>query len=301
VRPILVALLALVAAPAGPAEAQPDPGRFRFEWTGGYLNTGSLGEVEFGFDASGFGGPVVARDEGTLDVDPSLWYGARGTYRLSRRLSVALSWMHSEGTYRALFPALASIDGEFDLEAFILATQDFAFGDPSQRVDSAMSLALTDLYLVSASWEFEALDGWVSPFVTVGAGIMTQRSDGPVIRLTFEHGVPEVYQTTSNLGADPVSSLGLSSFTMDDTDPAVSVGAGLRVAISDRWGVHAQFEDLVRLGTDFTYIDGSSTPPPDILQGRLFSTTFRGTEGQVHNFGIRLGLDYAIWPFTRPR
>jgi len=292
----------LLAAAPETVLAQPDPGRMRFEWTTGYLNTGALGDVDFIFDSSGFGGPVVARDEGTLDVDPALWYGATMTYRVTRKLSVAASWMHSEGRYRATFPALASIEGVLDLEGYILATQDFAFQqNPDQKPNSAMSLAMSDLFMVSASYEFEAMNGWVSPFLTVGAGMFTQRSDGRVISLEFGSVVPENVQTTVNLGADPLSAVGLSSFSLDDTNPAVSIGGGLRVAISKRWAVHAQIEDLIRIGTDLTYIDESSTPEPDISQGRLFSTTFRGTEGSIHNFGVRLGIDYAIWPFSSPR
>jgi opacity protein-like surface antigen len=302
VRRLLPAFLLVLAAVPETVSAQPDPGRMRFEWTTGYLNTGALGEVDFIFDSSGFGGPVVARDQGTLDVDPALWYGATATYRVNRKLSLAASWMHSEGRYRATFPALASIEGVLDLEGYILAVQDFAFQqNPDQKPSSAMSKALSDLFMVSASYEFEALNGWMSPFFTVGAGLFTQRSADRVISLEFGSVVPENVQTSENLGVDPLSSFGLSSFVIDDTNPAVSIGGGLRVAISERWAVHAQVEDLIRLGADLTYIDDTSTPEPDILTGRLFSTTFRGTEGSIHNFGVRLGIDYAIWPFSRPR
>lgn len=301
-RRLLPAFLVLLAGLPAPVRAQPEAARMRFEWTAGYLNTGSLGEVDFIFDSSGFGGPVVARDQGTLDVDPALWYGAKTSYRFTPRFSVAASWMHAEARYRATFPALASIDGVLDLEGYILATQDFAFAQsPDQKPDAAMAIALTDLFMVSAVYEFETLDGWMSPFFTLGAGLFRQRSDGRVVSLQFGRTVPENYQTATNLGADPLSAVGLSSFVMDDTDPAVSVGAGLRVAISQRWGVHAQVEDVVRLGTDLTYIDETSTPAPDLQQGRLFSTTFRGAEGSIHNFAIRFGVDYAIWPFSRPR
>jgi len=302
VRRRIPAILVLLAALPVSVQAQPDPGRVRFEWTGGYLNTGTLAEVDFVFDSSGFGGPVVARDKGALDVDPALWYGAKASYQFSRNLSVAASWMHSEGRYRATFPALASIDGVFDLEGYILATQDFAFGqNPDEKPDAAMAVALSDLFMISAAYEFHSLDGWLNPFLTVGAGFFTQRSDGRVISLEFGRLVPENYQTATNLGADPLTAVGLSSFTLDDTDPAVSVGGGLRVGISERWAVQAQVEDLIRIGTNFTYIDSTSTPEPDITQGRLFSTTFRGTEGSIHNFAIRLGIEYALWPFTRPR
>jgi hypothetical protein len=295
---LIVVLAGLPAA----VRAQPDPGRVRFEWAAGYVNTGTLGEVDFDFDASGFGGLVVSRDGGTLDVDPALWYGAKGSYRLTRRFSVAASWMHSEARYRATFPALASIDGVLDLEGYILATQDFAFGgNPDQRPAAAMAVALSDLYMVSATYEFSALNGWMSPFFTLGAGLFTQRSDGRVISLEFGRSVPEAYQTATNLGADPLSAVGLSSFVIDDTDPAVSLGAGLRVAVAERWSVHMQVEDVARLGADLTYIDASSTPAPDISQGRLFSTRFRGAEGTVHNFAVRVGIDYALWPFSRPR
>lgn len=302
-RRLLTALALLLAVLPSAAQAQRELERARIEWTTGYLDTGALSQdVSFMFDASGFGGPVVARDDGVLDVDPALWYGLRGTYRLNRHFSVSTSWMHSEGRYRATFPALASVPGVFDLEGYILATQDFAFGtDPDLKPVAAMSLAISDLYLVSASYEFTILDGWAHPYFTVGAGLFTQRSDGSVISLEFGRAVPEQYQEATNLGVDPLTAVGLSSFRLDDTDPAVSVGAGFRVAISDRWGVHAELEDAMRLGTDFSYIDATSTPPTDGTEGRFFSTTFRGTKGTVHNLGIRLGFDYAIWPFSRPR
>ncbi|MGQ0721446.1 MAG: hypothetical protein ACT4PE_07730 [Candidatus Eiseniibacteriota bacterium] len=287
---------------AGPVLAQHALDRARIEWVSGYIDQGSLADASFVLDVSAFQGPIIARSNGTLDVDPSPWYGLRGTYRLNERLSLGATWMHSRGRYRVQFPALATIDGNFDLEGLILAGEDFqAQGEPGVRATSAMSDALTDLYLASVSYEVPVLRGWAFPYLTVGAGVFTQKSDGDVIRLEYDSALPTRVEGVENIGLSPAGEAGLSVFQIDSSDWALSVGGGMRVALSDRWGVSVGLEDVVRLNADLTHLDATSTPPPNQLTGSVYSTTFTGKEGVIHNFALRLAVNYAVWPFGAPR
>jgi hypothetical protein len=298
----LLALLAVCLGGPERALAQHALDRARIEWVSGYLDQGSMADVSFVLDISAFQGPVIGRSDGRLDVDPSPWYGLRGTYRLNERVSLGATWMHSRGRYRVQFPALATIDGNFDLEGLILAGEDFqSQGQPGVRAESAMSDALTDLYLASVSYEVPVLRRWAFPYLTVGAGRFTQKSDGDVIRLQYESTVPARLEPYENNGLNAAGAYGLSVFQIDASDWALSVGGGMRVAISDRWGVSVGIEDIVRINADLTHLDATSTPPPSPLLGAPYSTTFAGRDGTIHNFALRVAVNYAVWPFGAPR
>jgi hypothetical protein len=289
--------LCALAATASAATAQQAPERARFEFVSGVLLSGAIANADFAADFSSFGGALIRRSGGTLDVDPSVWYGVRGSYRINERLSLSGTWMHSRGRFRVQFPALASVSGNFDLEGLLLAGDDFGIGGAEQ----AMSDAITDVYLASASWEFPVLERWALPYLTLGGGIYTQRSDGNVIAFEYEGDLPPFVEALDNVGMTQAEVLGLSVFGVRETNPVLAFGAGVRVSLAERWGINVRFEDLMRLGVDLTEIDASSTPPPDPDAFILYSTTFRGKKGSVHNYGIQFSLNYSLWPWGAPR
>lgn len=293
-------LLGLVSALAAvPASAQSEKDLARFEWVGGLLMHGSMADVAFQLDTTPFGGILIERSGGSLDVDPAFSFGLRTSYRLSPRTELLASWMHAEGRYRVLFPALAQDQGDFDLEALLLSIFDFA--GPELDVSSAAALSKTDVYALTARYEFPILEGRMRPFLSGGAGIYRERSDGPVFHLDFAGELPASVQILQRTGSDLMEAVGVSRFSVDATDPVVSVGGGMRASIGKRWGVQFEAEDLVRLSADLSSIDDSSTPPADALSGRVMSTTFQGTKGVIHNPSVRIALDYAFWPWGAPR
>lgn len=298
----LVLILALVAC-ASPALAQRQVERFRVDWTTGFLLQGSVAEASFIADFGQFGGQLIERDQGTLSVDPAMWWGVQGTWRVSDQLSFTGSWVHSRGRYRVQFPALASIEGDFDLEGLLLATLDFQTQQlQTAEAERAMSDALTDVYLASATWEFPSLDRWLFPYFRVGAGIFRQRSDGNVIRFQFDGPLPPSAEQTVGVAGIPLEQAwGLSIFTVDQTNPALSIGGGFRASIGKQWGVDAQIESLVRFGVDTEYLNDVGTPPPDPNNFVFYSTSFTGQNGSVNNFGLRVSLTYALWPYGAPR
>ena len=308
----LVLILALVVF-ASPAFAQRQAERFRVDWTTGFLLQGSVAEASFIADFGQFGGQLIQRDQGTLSVDPAMWYGVQGTWRVSENLSLTGSWLHSRGRYRIQFPALASIEGDFDLEGLLLATLDFQSQQlGSAQAERAMSDALTDVYLASATWEFPSLDRWLFPYFRLGAGIFKQRSDGNVIRFQFEGPLPSTVEQTEGVEGVPVEAAwGLSVFSIDQTNPAFSIGGGFRASIGKQWGVDVQLESLTRFAVDMDYLGDASTPPPDPTAFRFYSTSFGRWDaeqgryvvdtGTVNNFGFRVSLTYALWPYGAPR
>jgi len=300
-RLAVIVLVLLGAAPDAHAQRQIE--RFRVEWMTGFLLQGDLASASFTADFGAFGGQFIQRDQGSLSVDPSMWYGVQGTWRLSENLSVAGSWVHSRGRYRVQFPSLASGGGNFDLEGLLLATLDFQAQQlGSSEAERAMSDALTDVYLASATWEFPSLDRWLFPYLRVGAGIFQQRSDGNVFQFRYNGPVPgPVQQTEGVQGQLTEASWGLSIFQIDETNPTISWGGGFRASLARQWGVDAQFEVLSRLGVDATYLNDVGTPPPNPNEFRFYSTSFIGQKGTVNNFGFRISLTYALWPYGAPR
>ena len=297
-RALVLGSLIAVLVPL-PALAQVKPDQVRFEWLTGLLLHGSMADVTFQLDTTPFGGVLIQRNGGTLDVDPSFSYGARVSYRLSERVEVLGSWLHSEGRYRVKFPALATEAGDFDLEALLLAGFDFT--GPQTRVGHATSLAKTDVYLATLRYDFPLMRRHLFPFVTGGAGLYRERSAGNIFSLEFAHEVPASVQIAELAGVDPLSGSGISTFTIDSTDLLASLGVGLRASISDRWGVQVEGQDLLRVNADLSYIDASSTAPPDAAAFRLYQTTFKGSKGIIHNPSITVAVNYALWPYGSPR
>lgn len=296
----LAGLVAALCGPLGnPAQAQTKTDLVRFEWLSGLLLHGTMADVTFQLDTTPFGGVLIERGGGTLDVDPAFAYGVRASYRLGPRIQVLGSWLHAEGRYRVLFPALAQDEGDFDLEALLLAGFDFT--GPQTRVAHATSLSKTDIYAATLRYEFPLLGARMFPFFSAGGGIYRERSDGNVFRLEFDGELPAGVQIADLAGVDPLANTGISLFAIDATDILVSVGAGLRASISERWGVQIEAEDLIRVNADLTYLDATSTPPPDPEIFRLYQTEFRGADGLIHNPSIRIALNYALWPFDEPR
>lgn len=285
------------------AGAQTAPDRLRFEWLGGVLFQGSMASASFQLDTTPFGGILIERTGGSLDVDPSFSFGLRPSYRIGQRLSLEGTWLHSEGRYRVLFPARASDPGDFDLEALLLAGFDFQTGQGGggPRAESALSIAKTDFYLGSVRYEIPTMGRWLYPFASLGTGVFRQRSDGNVFRLQYSGSEPAGQQLQAMSGIDPLDRAGISLFSIDTTEWLVGVGAGARASISPRWGVEVELSDLMRMNADLSYIDASSTPPPDVDSFRLYQTTFSGTNGLIHNWGVQLAVNYALWPYGSPR
>jgi hypothetical protein len=315
----LIVLAALTCASTASAQRLPD--RARLDWVTGFLMQGALAEASFSADFGQFGGQLIERDEGTLSIDPSAWYGVRGSYRFSENLTVFGSWMHSRGRFRVQFPAEASVEGDFDLEGLLMATLDFQSGtldENATEAESAMSDALTDVYLASATYELPTLDRWFFPYVSLGAGLFKQKSNGDVIQFRYAGAVPTGVEVTEGVfESRSESQLGLSIFQVDQKNFMMSFGGGFRVSLAKQWGVDVMVEDLVRFGVDMSYLNGSvefcafdrnhedcgpGTPDPDPSQFRFFSTTWNGNSNTtIHNFGFRIGLTYALWPYGAPR
>lgn len=299
-KKVLIPLLAAGFAAASPVSAQTEKDLLRFEWVTGLYFQGTMADAAFSFDTTPFGGILVERDGGTLDVDPTFWYGIRTNYRLNNRWSLDFSWMHATGAYRVEFPAEAQDEGNFDLEGLILGAFDFQ-SQTNGRLSSATSDARIDTYLAAARWETPVLGRWAYPYLTVGGGIYKQKSSDSVFRSDYESDPPAVFEALFAQGLDPLQVVGISRFGIDATDWLLSFGGGMRASLSERWGVDLEMEDLVQIGADYRDIDASSTPAPDPDSGRLFQTTFMGKDGLIHNLAFRVSLTYSFWPADRPR
>jgi hypothetical protein len=296
-------LAVAVLSSASTAAAQRDPERVRFEWITGLLRQGDLAEASFAADFGAFGGQEIHREQGTLSVDPALWYGVQGTWRVGEHLSLAGSWMHSRGRFQIEFPSLGSTEGVFDLEGLLLATLDFQSQQTqTAEAERAMTDALTDVYLATATWEFPSLNRWLFPYLRAGGGVFQQKSVGNVIQFEFNGPVPPTVEQVEGVAGQPIESAwGLSIFEIDETNPVLSLGGGFRASLGRQWGVDASIETLTRFGVDMTYLNDVGTPPPDPNQFRFYSTTFTGTSGTVNNLGVRVSLTYALWPYGAPR
>jgi hypothetical protein len=299
--PILLVLAVLSSAST--AAAQREPERVRLEWITGFLVQGDLAEATLDADFGAFGGQQIHRDQGKLSVDPAVWYGLQGTWRLGEQLSVAGSWMHSRGRFQVEFPSLGSTEGIFDLEGLLLATLDFQSQQlQTSEAERAMTDAITDIYLATATWEFPSLNRWLFPYLRAGGGIFQQKSVGNVIQFEFNGPLPGMVEQAEGVGGQPVEAAwGLSIFQIDDLNPVLSFGGGFRASLGRQWGVDASIETLTRFAVDTTYLDDVGTPPPDPAQFRFYSTSFTGKTGTVSNLGVRVSLTYALWPFGAPR
>lgn len=299
-KKVALALVGVVLI-ASSARAQTEADLWRLEAISGVFYQGDMAASTFQLDTTAFGGNIVARDGGNLDIDPAFTNGLRLNYRVNPKLSVSASWMHAEADYRVQFPALSSDAGTFDLEGLILGVIDQGVGQLS-RADDAASTAKIDTYSLSGRYEFPLLNRWAFPYIELGGGLYKQKSVGPVFRLAFEEDIPSFFQPTYAVGQDPLQAIGVSKFAIDVTDWMLTVGAGLRCSLNQKWGVDLSFQDFIEVGADFTDLDATSTPAPG-TQGinQLFQTTFEGNEGTIHNYSARLAITYAFWPADRPR
>ena len=262
--------------------------------------TGDLASSDFVLDTTPFGGERTDRTDGVLDVDPSIWYGIETVYRLSDRFSISGSWMHARSRFRVEYPALSRDEGAFDLEGLILAGQDFTNAAFGTEATSAMNDAVMDAYVAALVFETPVFDRWAFPYVSLGAGAFKLKSDGYIIETKYKGDPPPTFEALDVFGIDPFEASGIPRIALAKLDPLVTLGFGMRASISRNWGADLQFEDLVRLGTDQSVLD-SATDDVDPDAGVLLQTVFRGRKGNVHNFGIRLSVNYAFWPFNRPR
>jgi hypothetical protein len=301
VRKISMLVALGLLAVAGTVRAQHAPDLFRFDWVGGFLLTGDLAEAGFVADFSTFGGARTERTDGRLDVGPSPWYGVEATYRINDHYSISGSWMHSRARFRIEYPALAAEEGVFDLEGLLLAGEDFQNFGSESRAESAMNDAITDVFLASLTYEIPILRRWAFPYVSVGAGVYKLKSDGAVIEVRYEGEIPARLEGTLAAGGNPLEFLGISVFGVDSVDPVLSVGGGMRVSLSERWGVDVVVQDLMRIGADHSDIDAASTGEVDPEAFRLYQTTFSGRKGTLHNLGISLAMNYAFWPYGARR
>ena len=300
-RALLLALVVVSVLPLRPASAQTETARWTGEFLAGLLVQGELATARFAADFSGFGGNVVVRQGGTLDVVPTGMFGVRTGYRVANNLYLLASWQHSEGRYRIVFPALASDTGDFNLEGLILAGNDFLFAGPDTRAESATSTAVSDFYLASVRFEFPTMDGWFFPYMTTGAGWFTQRSQGDVIEVTFQGELPPFEQFAEIAGINTVGLSGLSVFKIHSSEPLFSIGAGFRASLGKKWGVTFEIQDMMRIKADLSSINASATPFPPEPPQQIWATAFEGTEGIIHNLSIAMSANYAFWPYGAPR
>jgi hypothetical protein len=277
----------------------------RFQGIGGILVHGDIGTASFIADFTQFGGDSTGRVGGTVDVDPSFYGGFSGTYRFNEHFSVAGTWLHSRGRLRVTFPALSEDPGDFDLEGFILAASDFTqqqFG--GSRAESAMSDAISDFFLVSGRYELSPVSRRFYPFVSFGGGILREVSDGPVFKLRYEGALPPPAEFSQISGVNwEEEFFGLPFIFLDETNPVISIGGGIRVSLGSNWSAGVEIEDLIRIDPDLQSLSGS-VPPPDPVNdpGRVFAVTvIPSEETLIHNIGVQLSVGYAVWPFGAPR
>jgi len=257
-------------------------------------------------DFTPFGGDLTTRTGGKMDVDPSFFGGLAGNYRLNQHFSFAGTWLHSRGRLRVTFPSLSRDPGDFDLEGFVLAASDqiseFVGGS---RAQSAMSDAVSDFYLVSATYELSPFSKRFFPFATLGGGILHEVSDGPVFKLTYEGVPPPPAELLQIAGGNwEEDGFGLPFIFLDETNPVVTLGGGLRVALGSKWNAGFEIEDLIRINPDFQSLNGSVPPPDPEGEGslRVFAVTTEGSDATVvHNLGFRFSVGYALWPYGAPR
>lgn len=290
-----------------PTRAQNPPDLVRFHGIGGVLLHGDIASADFIADFTPFGGELTTRTDGKMDVDPSFLGGLAGTYRLNQHFSFAGTWLHSRGRLRVTFPSLSRDPGDFDLEGFVLAASDFTQDQflGGSRAESAMSDAISDFYLATATYEFSPFSKRFVPYATFGGGILRQVSDGPVFKLTYEGARPPLAEVLQIAGGNfEEQFFGLPLIFLDETNPVVTIGGGLRIALGTHWNAGLEFEDLVRINPDFQSLTGS-VPPPD-PQGdgnqRVFAVSVEGSDAAlVHSFGIQVSVGYELWPFGAPR
>ncbi|MGH2571773.1 MAG: hypothetical protein ACRDGR_11130 [bacterium] len=296
-------LVLAVLSSATTAAAQRGPEKVRIEWITGLLRQGDLAEASLTADFGALGGGAFHRDQGTLSVDAAILYGLQGTWRVGEHLSFAGSWTHSRGRFQIEFPSLGSTEGTFDLEGLLLASLDFQSQQlQTAEAERAMTDAVTDIYLTTATWEFPSLNRWLFPYLRAGGGIFQQKSVGNVIQFEFNGPLPPQVEQEEGVAGQPIETAwGLSIFQVDETNPVLSLGGGFRASLGRQWGVDTSIETLTRFGVDTTYLNDVGTPPPDPSMFRFFSTSFAGKTGTVNNLGVRVSLTYALWPDGAPR
>jgi hypothetical protein len=296
-------MLALGLASAASAQTALD--LIRFQPFAGVLQQGSSGTATFFADLGDFGGPEISRTGGDLDVDPSFMGGLEATYRLNETFTLGGSWLHSTGRYRVTFPAQSRDPGDFDLEGFILAGQDFSGG---VRAESAMSDAVTDVFMASATIETARRGRRFFPFATMGVGLFHQVSDGPVFKLEFDGSDPPGTDIAAAGGYTLEQTLyGLPLISVDETNPMASLGVGFRASLGSQWGCEVRVDDLVRINPDLESIRGSVPPPTDETDTgpfpfQVFAVSVEPTDSAIiHNLSFRFSVGYAVWPFGAPR
>jgi hypothetical protein len=306
-RGVPTLLLLLGIAPPSPAQTALD--LMRFQPTLGILQQGSSGSATFYANFTDFGGVEVTRTGGDLDVDPSFMGGIEGTYRLNSTFTLAGSWLHSRGRYRVTFPSLSRDPGEFDLEGFILAAQDFSSQQTGGvRAESAMSDAVSDVFMLSGTAETARMGRRFFPFATFGVGLFRQVSDGPVFEFEFDGSAPPGTDIAAAGGYTLEQTLyGLPLISVDETNPLVSLGVGLRASLGSRWGCEVRVDDLMRINPDLESLRGS-VPPPDEntdlgpFPFQIFAVSVEPNDAAIiHNLAFRVSVGYAIWPFGAPR
>jgi hypothetical protein len=294
----------LILSPSS-TKAQHPSDLVRFQGLGGILMHGDIATATFIADFTQFGGELTSRTGGTMDVDPSFYGGLSGTYRFNEHFSFAGTWLHSRGRLRVTFPALSEDPGDFDLEGFILAASDFTqqqFG--GSRAESAMSDAISDFYLVSGMYELNPVSKRFFPFVTFGGGILREVSDGPVFKLRYEGALPPPAEFSQIAGVNwEEQGFGLPFIFLDETNPLIQIGGGLRVGLGRSWSAGLEIQDLIRINPNLESLEGS-VPPPNFETdpGRVFAVSVEpSTETIIHNIGVHLSVGYAVWPFGVPR
>lgn len=287
-----------------PAAAQLSPELLRFQWVSGILVQGNLATGEMISDFTEYvESGYSARTGGELSVDTALFSGIEVSYRLSSRITVGASWLHSRARYRLEFPALASDPGKFDFESFLLMSadwlQDFTGGSRPTR---AMSDAVTDMVFANVTYEIPIFERKFFPYWTLGAGVFRQSSDGTVFRLDYEGDPPPFYEYMEILDVSAEEVLyGVPLFRLSETNALITAGMGVRVSFSSRWSAELRLQDFIRVSPGLSHANVGTLPLESPQEGQLFSLALRPEEGMIHNFGVHVSLAYSLWPFGAPR
>jgi hypothetical protein len=246
--------------------------------------------------------------------------------RLARRLTSRLSAEFNVDY--ALGPLAFSSDATSGLEAarasFMTAFNGL-FVSPfiaSRTVDSALAIADNEgsqiLTTGAVRFDFFNARGW-APYVVAGVGALSVLGDAPRAVLTGTYqalfsvvGIPVPPATMSQTDAVTVTS------TLESAVVWV-LGGGVRLPISERWGVRIDVRDHIHSNTLTTHVSASPVlPPPNfgtyltttlnnpplVFSGNQLNTstlsvpltdfiTFTGT-GVVHQVGVTTGV---FWRF----
>ena len=248
--------------------------------------------------------------------------GLRLTRRITSRLSAEFNLDYALGPLRLSSDATSAMEAA---RASYVTALNGLFVSPfiaSRTVDS--TLAITDeegsQILTTGAVRVEVLNArGFAPYVVGGVGALSVRGDGPHAVLTGN------YQVLFSITGAPIPP---STMTQTDVVTVTStmesgavwvLGGGVRLSISDRWGLRIDVRDHMHGNTLTTHVSASPVLPPSTF-GTFFTTTlnnpplvFSGSpltpstlsvplndfvtftgSGVVHQVGVTTGLSWRF-------